>query len=270
MLIDCGATNCVIHIIHKNGNVEQFKLEGYSPISQSLDELPILRNQEGITDIYFFGTAFEKSLWARAQKIYNEVYPTASVTFSNDLEAAALATLGNKQGYIHIMGTGSAVAFWDGEKIIREKRNLGYLFEDYASGYDIAREVIRAWNNKEFDENEIKNLASITSLENIVKEVYNSENPKSKMSGYSRLINQLNKKSKEKIFNSRLEQYYIKNIDNLELNLPHYFVGSMAYIMSENIRNMSKNRNLHVGEIVKDTHKGLVSYFKNKIIQKHV
>ncbi len=269
MLIDCGATTCVTHILEQNGQVTTHKKAGFSPLTQPLSELPILECSQQITDIFFFGTGFEEVFWARAQKRIKEIHPLANITFSNDLQAAALATIGNSKGYIHIIGTGSASAYWDGAKIERPKLNLGYIFEDYASGYDIAREIIRIWNQGEFDNSEVENLSNTIQFKDVLNEIYSSDNVKSTLSSYSTLLNCLNKKSKEKIINSRLEQFYIKNIDNLAVGFPHHFIGSMAFMMEKEIREKAFKRNIEVKNIVKDTSKGLVEYYRNKIRSTH-
>ena len=265
MIIDCGASSCVVQILSEKGFYSKHILPGFSPITQDLSLLPVFKTTIEISDIYFFGTAMEENLWARAQKIYKHNFPSSTIHFSNDLVAAALASCGSSYGNIHIIGTGSATGYWDGNKLIRNKRNLGYLFEDYASGYDIAREIIRLWNAGSLEEEEIKNLSEDHNVNEIINSVYSSTNPKQILASYSLLLNKLNKKTINHILNSRLEYFFTKNIDNFTNNYPHHFIGSMAYLMESLIRKKLKDRGLKPGLIIKDTDELLLEYFKSKI-----
>ena len=265
MLIDCGATRCKVHILQSDGKFTTTELAGFSPVSQSWKEFPAVETHAIIDELHFFGTAIEKNIWAKAQKVFQSRYPKASLHISHDLEAAALATLGDEKGYIHIIGTGSATGYWDGEEVVRDKLNLGYLFEDYASGYDIAKEVIMRWNEGRLMQNELANIEGKYCLRDVITSVYRSKNKKKHLSKYSFLIDELNQKTRKEIFNSRIEQFFTKNIDNLAHSYPHHFVGTMAFIMQDIIKAKAAERGIELGKIVADTDEGLVSYFKRKI-----
>ncbi len=270
MIIDCGATTCKVHVLTSEGYVNTTHLKGFSPIVHDFESLPIPEAPFPITSFYFFGTGFEEIFWARAQKIYQQYFPDASFYFGTDLEAAALATCKDASGYVHVIGTGSASARWDGEKVIREVPNLGYLFEDYASGYDIAREIIRWWKAGDLNRTEISRLSDIITLEKLIQKVYQSKSSKNTLANYSIFLNHLENENRNAIINTRLEQFYNKNIDKFTLDLPHHFVGSMAFLMKDFIIEKGVNRAIKIGEIVKETDTLLIEYFKNKITNHNV
>ena len=265
MLIDCGATRCKVHILQSDGKFTTSEIAGFSPISQSWSEFPFVETDATIDELHFFGTAVEKNIWAKAHKVFKKRYPTASLHISHDLEAAALATMGEEKGYIHIIGTGSATGYWDGKEVLRDKLNLGYLFEDYASGYDIAKEVIMRWNEGRLQENELTNIEAKHCIKDLITSIYRAKNKKKHLAKYSFLINELNKNTKAEIFNSRIEHFFTKNIDNLAHSYPHHFVGTMAFLMRDIIKVKAAERGIKIGSIVADTDQGLVSYFKRKI-----
>ncbi len=70
----------------------------------------------------------------------------------SDIEGACHAALGNNQGVVAILGTGSVVCQYDGENITQMNGGFGYLLGDEGSGYHFGKLVLQKLLNKEFTE----------------------------------------------------------------------------------------------------------------------
>lgn len=264
LVIDCGATTCKYsHILKKE--IVSGSTSGYSPVSNDISSFPEFKLKLIPENIYFFGTAVNKKNETIIRNTISSSYPNSKIHVASDSLAAALATCGNNSGYIHILGTGSSVNFWNGKKLTHPKLNLGYIWEDFASGYDIGKTIIEKWNDGELSLKErLKLEDKAGEIRTFVQNTY-KHNPKTFLAKASLLINLLEPKTQKSIINERLEQYFKKNIDNFASRNKHHFIGSMAYLFKDEITFMMNNRSKELGKILPDTMNGLISYFQNKI-----
>src|SRR5690606_6223097 len=106
--------------------VAGFKTMGINPyhnderyISQVLNKNNSLINYaEKIKKIYFFGAGASSD--ERKETVYNafrEFFRYSKVLVEHDMLAAALATGGNEQALVGILGSGSNAAYYDGKRI---------------------------------------------------------------------------------------------------------------------------------------------------------
>ncbi len=263
LIIDCGASHARYAWIEA-GQVRWHKqTSGFSPISQAMEALPHLDVEELLPqEIYFYCTALVGPFVGQAQKIWQSRYPNAQVFVGSDLEAAALACCGNNAGYIHILGTGSAVNFWDGSRLHHPKINLGYIWEDYASGYDIGKSLVQRWMEDSLDEEEQEEMKHILGpKKSFISKLYSSNNIKSYLASLSPLLDKLKTETQKNILNERLSVYFTKNIDNFADTNPHHFVGSLAVLMQDLIRSKLKESGKKIGNILPNTMDALCNYY---------
>lgn len=266
LVIDCGATTCKYAEIAENKDILIQKTKGFSPIVDGLEKFPEFKvDALKITDIYFFGTAVKDDNETLIYNFLKHKYPHCNIFVGSDLKAAAIACCGLESGYVHILGTGSAVNYWDGKKLTNPKINLGYLWEDYASGYDISKAIISYWNEDKLSKKEIANISEIYGdLRSFIQRVYEG-NSKQLLADSSHAISKLSLKTQKNIINERLELYFTKNIDNFALQSIHHFVGSMALLFKKEINHKLATRGLENGKFLQDTMIDLIEFYKSKI-----
>lgn len=264
LLVDCGATSCKFSLLQEK-NVFSGSLPGYSPIVNPIANFPDFNLKDNPKKIYFFGTAVLEKTANFITTNLSQQFPESEIHVASDSLAAALATCGNSAGYIHILGTGSSINYWDGEKLVFPKINLGYIWEDYASGFDIGKTIISYWSEGKLSLKErLKLEDKVGDLRTFVQNVY-IEQPKPFLAKASKLLSLLDSETQKKIINERLELYFTKNIDNFAGQNSHHFIGSMAKLFENEIKSKMAVRSIPLGKIIPDTMNGLISYFQNKI-----
>ncbi len=71
---------------------------------------------------------------------------------ASDLVAAGIALLGNDEGYVGILGTGSVLTYYQNKQITEIIGGFGYLLGDEGSGYNFGKLVLQKYLNKELSE----------------------------------------------------------------------------------------------------------------------
>ena len=128
-----------------------------------------------------------KALEKVTKEQLSELFPIANIHISSDSEAAAIACCGNDPGYIHIIGTGSSVNFWNGSELEYPVTNLGFLWEDYASGYDIGKTIIRYWKESKLAGSEEGLLINkLGNLDQFISSLYQAKNYKKQLATWAR------------------------------------------------------------------------------------
>src|SRR5215217_4765408 len=90
---------------------------------------------EKVKEIYFFGAGCSSP--DKIEVISNGIssfFTNAYVSVEHDLIGSAYATCGDKEGLTCILGTGSNISYFDGEKVHNESHGLGYALGDEGSG----------------------------------------------------------------------------------------------------------------------------------------
>ena len=268
LISDCGATTCQSALLETSSG-KQIKMSttsGYNPHASVQADFPKLGfEKEDIQEVYFFVSGYKSTFHESIHKQLSLQYPAAKIKIYSDLKAAALSLSPHEPSFIHVIGTGSAVNFWDGTSFTNPKINLGYLWEDYASGYDIGKSITRLWAEGKLTDEENRIVTDqLGSVDTFVQKVYKG-NSKQLLAQASPIINSLSKFTKEKIINERLELYFSKNIDIFASTSKHHFTGSIAFAFREIITSKMMKRDVYLGAIQKDSMEGLISYFQHKI-----
>ena len=153
---------------------------------------------------------------------------------ASDLIAAGIALLGNKEGYVGILGTGSVLTYYNKSQITEIIGGFGYLLGDEGSGYYFGKLVLQKYLKNELS----KALTSLFETQygnryHILKNCYSPEG-KAFISGMqinsdSEIIQrEINLIHKENI-DLFLTTYLPKEPVNKEIS----FVGSYAFYQKE-------------------------------------
>lgn len=143
LIADSGSTKtswCVL----EEGKTESisFTTEGYNPyyidasyIAASLQKkLPAGMNVSAIKKVYFYGAGCYEEKANVVQNGLRAVFPLAELVVNLDILAASRALLGNKRGFVSILGTGTNTCIYDGNVIVQNIDSLGFLLGDEGSG----------------------------------------------------------------------------------------------------------------------------------------
>src|SRR5450432_278797 len=147
LVADSGSTNTNWCLINPNQEICYFDTEGYNPyfvstgyIAQSLaTNFPQNINRATINDIYFYGAGCFDDKIDIIKKALQQLFFNADIFVGLDLLGSARSVLGDKPGFVGILGTGTNSCLYNGNKIIANIDSLGYLIGDEGSGYYIGK-----------------------------------------------------------------------------------------------------------------------------------
>jgi glucosamine kinase len=104
--------------------------------------LPLLKSGE-FSEIWFYGAGCAgESMEKKVQSAIMEVIPRTNVTVSSDLTGAAKSLLGNRSGYVCMLGTGSNSGFYNGKVIEYNVPPLGFILGDEGSGAYLGKIIL--------------------------------------------------------------------------------------------------------------------------------
>lgn len=273
LVCDCGSTKADWVLVDDRGGQSHYQTKGFNPYLQDAEWIyqqvhsvfDTLLNNNAVKKIYFFGSGCSDVIRKTIVKeALSKVFPVASIDIEHDLLGAAKSLLGNQTGIACILGTGSNTCLYDGNKIVDNIMSLGYILGDEGSGSHLGKLLIksylyrempsdlehlfedkfgqdkRAFVNRIYGQQPNVYLASFTTFY-----VDNKNHPFLKLLLYS-------------AFNELIERHILKYELAGSLNIN--FVGSIASIFKEEIKECLQQHGLHSGIFISRPIDNLVTY----------
>jgi glucosamine kinase len=233
--------------------------------------LSLLRDK--VSHVYFYAAGVVNEEKAQViEKALLVLFPGAAASVQSDLLAAAHATLGKNSGIACILGTGSNSCLYNGREITAHVPPLGFILGDEGSGAVLGRLLVGDYLKKTMP----------AELSRLFKDKYPYE--------YGEILNRVYRQEKPNMFLASLVPFLKKNIDHtycstliknafdlfITRNVAQYdgyqeqdicFAGSVAYHFQEQLKWVFNERNLHLGEIVKEPLLNLMEYHLKQPIQ---
>lgn len=119
------------------------------------------------TSLYFFGAGCYNTKNADQLKQVFVDMGFLDVEVQSDVHAAAIATLGNQQGWVAILGTGSVFVKWNGNDVEKIIGGKGHLEGDEGSGYYFGKLVAEAYLNHKLSAEQEEYLKSIVRIDDL-------------------------------------------------------------------------------------------------------
>jgi len=264
VVADSGSTKTDWVFILADGSHLLISSAGFNPVLHdestirheleiSFGELDML---DQVEQVFFYGSGcWDKK---RADVIVRGIgpfFPNASIVVEHDLLGAARATCGADPGIACILGTGSNSCLFDGNDIIDNVTNLGYLIGDEGSGTHMGKRIIRAYFYREMPkdlEAEMREQFPGGKTD-ILDKIYESPKPNVFLASFASwigdrahhpFIQQLVKRSFDEFLDRHVRKY-----EGHE-KLPIHFVGSLAHHLQHILRASCEERGLTVGKIL--------------------
>src|SRR6202008_1992832 len=188
-----------------------------------------------VNKIFFYGAGVSSvKNQLTIKSAFLEFFPEAHIEIGWDLLAAARALCGYEPGIACIMGTGSNSCLYDGEKIIGNVANLGWILADEGSGANIGRKFLVDYLRGKFPEslvNAFKDRFPF-SREEFLERVYQKEKPSAFLASFMRFIFQhLKEPYCHKLVYNSFAEFYDNNVIPYpnSKNLKVHFTGSVAF-----------------------------------------
>lgn len=279
LVADSGSTKtnwCLITTGHKK---YFFDTEGYNPyfvnaqyiISSLLPALPQKLDPQKVTGIYFYGAGCFDDKRQIISGALSSIFTNASIYVGLDLLGSAKALLGNKPGFIAILGTGANSCLYDGTKITANIDSLGYLLGDEGSGFYIGRKILSDYA-REYMPLPVRDEFFTTyglTREAIMELMYSEKLP-------NRFCAQFTKFISTSIADENYTRYLVKSafidfftslVTRYENYQHHTFncTGSIGYTFRDILIETAKVFGMQAGTIIKRPIEGLADYHAQQL-----
>ena len=273
LIADSGSTKTAWKLIGNTGEVKNIKTLGINPFFRSEEDIfeelkKLLFSETGtnIQQIYFYGAGIvnaEKGDIIR--RALSRIYTYATIETYSDVLGAARALFCNQPGIACILGTGSNVCLYDGEKITRGISPLGFILGDEGSGAvmgrkllgDYFKEVMPGYLRDEFTKR--FNLTRDEAL----NRVYRTEKPNQFLAQFVPFLSEFGSSAySQKFVQQNFMDFFERNVSKI----PEYrnyeigFAGSVAWYFSQILNNTASYFGFEKTIIIKDPIDGLAKY----------
>lgn len=267
LIADAGGTKTDWCLLDAGNTPRFFTTEGINPsVMEDSDIIEILRKvalkleefQISEVDLYFFGAGINTPQMAeRLEADFRTVLPSRfrMMHLASDIEGAARALFGNESGIVCILGTGSASAFYDGEKIVDSVPSLGYVLGDEGSGAYMGKMLINAYFKRELTATLRIRLGEFSdmNLNRVIKNVYREPGANGYLASFVPFIKE-NEDWEEisDIIDQSLKLFFKKNV----LKYKRYeeskigFVGGVANTFKDRIETICATYSLRAGRFL--------------------
>jgi glucosamine kinase len=275
LIADSGGSKTDWRLIQQDGTIGQANGPGFNPYYQPVEDLkrdverillPKINAADPVDKIFFYGagvSSVKNQLTIKSALL--EFFPEAVIEIGWDLLAAARALCGREPGIACIMGTGSNSCLYDGEKIVDNVANLGWILADEGSGANIGRKFLVDYLRKKMPETLAAYFHDRFPLtrEEFLEKVYQQEKPSAFLASFAKFIFQhLKDPYCYRLVYDSFSEFYENNVMKYEnyKNLKVHFTGSIAFYFSDILRQVANDKGITVKNILEGPIAGLTLY----------
>lgn len=266
IIVEAGGTKCkwgltgnrtrTIETIGFNPNCGH--TDGLLGIAQAIAEVA----ENEVESVLYFGAGCgNKQNQELVRATLCKVFANAEIKVCSDLEGAAIALFGHRQGIAAILGTGASAGVYNGNEMLLQAPSLGYLLGDEGSGAYLGKILIQKVLRNELAEDICRkfwNFANSTPSA-LIHNIYMSASPNSLLASYVPFISENidNEQIKAIVSNgiADFDQKHIKILNRTDL--PLGFVGGIAYQFSDLLKQHFDNQGFDI-KILKDAYSELI------------
>ena len=219
--------------------------------------------------IYFYGAGCGNILQqSRMQKLLEKEFSATQVTVETDMLGACRAVSDNKATLVGILGTGSNVCYYDGEKIAAKSVSLGYILGDEGSANYMGRMLLTDYLTGKMPE-DIATLfheAYPYNYEEWIDRIYNKPNANRFLASLARFAtDHIDLMERENNIWYVVDQWHSARLGDLimQTHCCHIdIVGGFAKAIEAGLRKTLTDYGIEVGTVVADPIDGLIDFHK--------
>lgn len=198
-----------------------------------------------------------------------QVWPSASIAVRTDLEGAARGLWGAAPGLVLVLGTGSNVGWYDGERVHQSMPSLGYVLGDEGSGADIGRALLQdAFYRRMPEEISVALFGNDgPSISGVLEEVYRSPFPSRALAAYAgRLAGLTEHVYVRELITARFHAFIeaFKPFHAMEQRAAVRATGSVAYGFQEILSACLMEHGMELLAVERDPLNGLVRWHRQQ------
>lgn len=277
LIADSGSTKTAWKLLGGSGEVKNIKTSGINPffriegdIFQELSQFLLPETGSDIQEIFFYGAGIINAEKGDiVKRALSKIYSEAKIETHSDVLGAARALFGNTAGIACILGTGSNVCLYDGEKITGGISPLGFILGDEGSGAvmgrkllgDYFKEVMPASLRQEFS------LKYNLTREEALNRVYRTEKPNQFLAQFVPFLSEhANSAYCQEFVQHNFMEFFERNVSKLPdyTQYPIGFIGSVAFYFSQILNNTASYFGYEETTIIKEPIDGLEKYYRTR------
>lgn len=283
LIADSGGSKIDWRLVKKDGTIGQANSPGFNPYYQSVDDLVRSVNDTLLPQTANAGEAVEKIFYYGAgvsseknqeivRKTLAKFFPQADIEIGWDLLAAARALCGREPGIACIIGTGSNSCLYNGQNIIGNVANLGWILADEGSGANIGKKFLVDYLREQMPEKLAEQFRARFpfSREEFLEKIYQQEKPSAFLGSFTKFIFQhLKEPYCYKLVYDSFSEFYENNVMKYPdyHNLKVHFTGSVAFYFSNILRQVANDKGITVKNILEGPIAGLTLYHSQQNLQ---
>lgn len=232
-----------------------------------INNFELYQHKDEVTNVYFYGAGLGvERPKERINDVFGAFFTNATLHIKEDTYAALYALMKeNEPCIINILGTGSNCSYYDGKQMYQKVVSLGYILMDDASGNYFGRQMIRDYHFNKMPEGLAAKFDSQHDLsaETIKTHLYREPNPNTYLATFARfLIENKNEAYCQDLIKRGMQLFVDNQITQYPdcHKVPVHFVGSIAFYLEKELKQVLKENNLQMGVILKAPIEGLVDY----------
>lgn len=278
IVADSGGSKIDWRFIKKDKSIDQAHSAGFNPYYQPITHLHqivsaelMAKVTEPVEKIFYYGTGVSSQKNQQLIKdVFAEFFPKSTIEVGWDLLAAARALCGHEPGIACILGTGSNSCLYDGEKIVGNVANLGWILADEGSGSYIGKQFIKDYFREKMPGELAKQFHARFpwSREEVLEKVYQQEKPSAFLASFTKFIFQ---HLKEPYCYQLIYQSFSDFYENNVMRYPNYqnykvhFTGSISFYFSDVLRQVAMDKGIAVKNILEGPIAGLTLYHQKDL-----
>ncbi|WP_443936688.1 N-acetylglucosamine kinase [Pedobacter sp. MW01-1-1] len=261
-----------------NGEIVKFNTPGINPYflnEQAISKLiskneTLMQCAQNVKEIYFFGAGCSSP--DKHEVVSNglsTIFTNAFISVDHDLLGSVYATCGDSEGLNCILGTGSNICYFDGEKVQEGHHGLGYVLGDEGSGTFFGKKVLLSYLYKKMPDELANDFKKDFPYEkkDIIAQLYQKPFPNIYLAGFSRFMAKHKEHSFiQNILRQGFQEFVDTNISDYPKykKVPCHFVGSIAYYYQEELVAVLKENGIQAGKILQKPIDELFNFILNK------
>lgn len=253
--------------------------EGINPFFRTTDSiyqellhhlLPLTNG--AVEQVYFYGAGIINEEKASIIRIaLQRLFPASSIELYSDVVAASRSLFGSKAGIAAILGTGSNVCLYDGEKVVTGISPLGFILGDEGSGAVLGRKLLGDYFKMVMPPPLRERFEASYHLtrEVALQRVYKAEKPNHYLASFVPFLSsEITSEYAQNLVRNSFVEFFERNV----VKIPDYrdysigFTGSVAFYFSDLVRQVCSKFGMHCISIQQEPMEGLIRYHLNNNI----
>lgn len=274
LIADSGSTKTDWALIDGD-DISRFSTQGINPFHQTESWIMAVLNAELIPhiegriidNVWFYGAGCTPEKSPILKDCLNKTLgKNVAVEVASDMLGAARSLLADNEGIACILGTGANSCYYDGKDIRENVSPLGYILGDEGSAAYIGKRLVGDILKQQFSEDVCQMFFSETHLDApvIINKVYRESMPNRFLGAVSQFCQ--NHRDNAEIHAFLMDcfgEFFKRNIKNYHRpHLPVCFVGSIAWVYEEEIREVAATMGFLVSTVSRAPMEGLIAYHR--------